>query len=441
MRTAAVLVLSSTLAGALAGCGAGSAGSGGATAVVDTVAGVERLRYPGAGGPELGWSADTIAVLGGADVDADAYQFDQVAREGLAADADGRLYVLDRAGRRILVYDADGRHLATFGRSGGGPGELASPVALALGPGDSIWVTDIGNQRYTVFPIDGGEARSVPFPEEAGFAIGDLAIRGGGPIQTFRAVRLRGPDERRPAEPPPEPPRTILRLGPDGDILDTLWTTPPPRVDEVQSGNRAADQVIVVRMSRAFEAQQHWQAFPDGGLAVADSTEYIVRIVAPDGTLSRLIERDLPARATTEADKELARQRLRERLTRGGGIRISIGGRGGVAGPPPEQLLEAQLASMTFAPVIPRITGIRIDPLGRIWVGISLDEPGTTARVDVYDRDGRLLGELPGWELPDVFLGPSRAARIVRDELDVQQIVVYELDAGDTRTRSRNPES
>ncbi len=103
------------------------------------------------------------------------------------------------------------------------------------------------------------------------------------------------------------------------------------------------------------------------------------------------------------------------------------GGGGAPAGPSREELLEAQLAAMTFAPVIPRITGVRVDPLDRIWVGVSLDEPGTTARIDVYDREGNLLGELHGWELPDVFLGPSRAARLDRDEFDVQRIVVYRV--------------
>ncbi|HEX7119311.1 MAG TPA: hypothetical protein VF212_11010 [Longimicrobiales bacterium] len=417
----------------VAGCGAGGPGGGGTTvAAVDTVAGVERWTYPGRGGPALDWRADTVAVIGGVEVEDEAYQFDQVIREGLAADSAGRLYVLDRAGRRILVYDADGRHVATFGRGGGGPGELGMPLALAIGPGDSVWVTDIGNRRYTVYPPDGGESRSIPLPEAAGFAIGDLAIRGGGPIQTFRAVRLPGRDGPPAEGPPPEPPRTILRLGPDGAIRDTLWTTAPPAVDEVRSGSRAEGRLLMLRMPRTFEARQHWQALSDGALVVADTAEYVLRLVAADGTVVRRIDRELPARETTEADRELARERLRDQVARGGGVRIAIGGRGGgggVAGPSPEQLLQAQLEAMTFAPVIPRITGVRVDPLDRIWVGVSLDEPGTTARIDVYDRDGGLLGELHGWELPDLFLGPSRAARLVRDEFDVQQIVVYDFGA------------
>lgn len=426
MHRASGPVIALLLSVAVGACGAGDGGRGAvAHATVDTVAGVERLLYPGHGGGALRWKADTVAVIGGALVDEDAYHFDQVTADGLASDGAGRLHVLDRAGRRVLVYDAEGRHLATYGRPGGGPGEIGSPSALAVGPGDSIWVADIGNRRYNIYPPTNGEARSVPYPDEAGFAIGALAVDHGGPIQAFRPVMVAGPDG-----PMPEPPRTILRLAGDGTVRDTLWITAPPQVDEVQSGNRAQGQVIMIRMSRAFEMTQLWQRFTDGGIVVADTAEYVLRLVDAQGTEVRRIARDLPARQTTEADKEVARQRLREQVQRGGGIRITVGsggGRGAPAGPSPEQLLQAQLDAMTFAPVVPRITGIRVDPWDRIWVGVSIDEPGTAERIDIYDRDGTLLGELTGWPLPDAFLGPDRAVLLMRDDLDVQQIALVRI--------------
>jgi hypothetical protein len=423
MHGASGLAIAVLMSVALAACGAGERARGPLQATVDTIGGVERFLYPGHGGTALLWKADTVAVIGGALVDDDAYQFDQVTAEGLAADGAARLHVLDRAGRRVLVYDADGRHVATHGRPGGGPGEIGGPSALAVGPGDSIWVADIGNRRYTIFPPMGGEARSVAFPEEAGFAIGVLAIDDGGPVQAFRPLP-------RPDGPNPEPPRTILRLASDGAIRDTIWTSAPPQVDEVQSGNPAQRQMVVIRMPRAFEMPQLWQRFGGGGFVVADTAEYVLRLIDEDGNEVRRIARDLPARQTTEADKELARKRFREQARRGGGIRITIrdGGPGGSpAGPPPERLLQAQLDAMTFAPVIPRITGIRVDAQDRIWIGVSIDEPGTTERIDIYDRNGTLLGELTGWPLPDVFLGPDRAAFLTRDDMDVQQIVLVRL--------------
>ncbi len=428
MHRASGLTIALLVPVALGACGAGEGGrSAVARAVVDTVGGVERYLYPGHGGGALRWKADTVAVIGGAMVEEDAYHFDRVTSDGLASDRAGRLYVLDPVGRRVLVYDAEGKHVATHGRAGGGPGELSTPSALAVGPGDSIWVADTGNRRYTVYPPAGGEARSVPYPDEAGFAIGSLAIDRGGPIQSFRPpMGPPGPDG-----PAPEPPRSILRLDGNGAILDTLWTTAPPQVDEVQTGNRAQGQVIMIRMSRAFEMPQLWRAFDDGGIVVADTAEYWLRLIDANGTETRRVVRDLPARATTEADKEVARQRLRDQVRRGGGVRITFGGggggRGAPAGPSAEQLLQAQLDAMTFAPVIPRITGIRVDPLDRIWVGVSIDEAGATERIDIYDRDGTLLGELTGWPLPDAFLGPDHAVLLTRDDMDVQQILIMRI--------------
>lgn len=434
MRKGMIVGILALLGGGIGACGAGGpGGNGSATAVVDTVAGIERLRYPGSGGASLTVRVDTVAVIGGAEVEDEAYHFDQVLGDALAADEAGRLFVLDRAGNRVLVYDSAGRHLATFGRAGGGPGELAAPASLALGPGDSIWVADVGNRRYTIIPTDGGDPRSVPFPEEAGVGLGTLVVRDGGPIQSFRALmggRVGGPGAEGP---PAEPPRVILRLSGAGAILDTLWLTPPPQVDEVRSANAAQDRMVVIRMPRAFETQQHWRALSDGTLVVADTAEYILRLIDRDGTMLRRIERALPTRETTEADMEKARERLRERLVQGGGIRITVGGGGGASGPPPEQFIEAQVAAMTFAPVIPRVTGVRVDPLDRIWVGVSLDEPETTERIDIYDRHGNLLGELRGHPLPDVFIGPSFAANLDRDEFDVQQLVLYRFVVDDAR--------
>jgi hypothetical protein len=144
----------------------------------------------------------------------------------------------------------------------------------------------------------------------------------------------------------------------------------------------------------------------------------------------RRIDRDLPARAVTEADKERAREQVRERMRSGGGIRITVGGGGGGGGQAAAAaaaMQEEQLRSMTFAPVVPRITGLRIDPADRLWVGVSLESAGETDRIDIYVRDGRLLTQLMGEPLPTTFFGPDLAARVVRDELEVEQILIYRV--------------
>ena len=85
-------------------------------------------------------------------------------------------------------------------------------------------------------------------------------------------------------------------------------------------------------------------------------------------------------------------------------------------------------ANMTFADVIPRITNLAVDPKDRIRVGVSVDEPGKTERIDVYDASGRLLGEIrdPAF-FPDLVYGPDLAVLLTKDEFDVQQAVLMRV--------------
>lgn len=431
----------------VAGCGAGTGGDAVVTAQVDTVAGVERWSYPGSEGRALNAEIDTVALIGGAMEDDDAYQFNQVTGMGLVGDAAGNLYVLDRMGRRVLKYDSQGRFLARFGRGGNGPGEVASPIAIALGPGDSIWVADIGNWRFVVYPQDEGESRSLPFSNGPAAPGVGFTFRGEGVLHDFRqlgimramagpaggaragAPRDAAPAPGAPAGPPSEPPRAILRMTTEGEIRDTLWRSQPPAQDIAQAGG--SNERVMIRMQRTFEPALHWAAFADGGIATADSADYVLHLVDATGQVTRIIERDLPARAVTEADKEAAREKVRERLTSGGGIRITVGGGGGgpQAAATSAMLQEQQLKAMTFAPVIPRITGMRVDPADRLWVGVSLESAGETDRIDIYDRSGKLLAQIAGQPLPTTFFGQDLAARVVRDELEVEQILIYRIPA------------
>jgi hypothetical protein len=426
------------LAGNAAGRGAGPGGEPAILAQVDTIAGVERWLYPGSEGPALRAAIDTVALIGGALVDDDAYQFNQVTGLGLAGDAAGNLYVLDQMGKRVLKYDSRGKYLGRFGRAGNGPGELGSPIGLALGPGDSIWVADMTNGRLIIYPQDGGEARTMALGEGPIMPGVGFALRHGGVLHDFRAFNLmRMAAERRSGTPPAtpqEPPRVVQRLSGDGTLLDTLWLYQPPEPVVAQSGG--SNNRVMMRMQRAFEPALNWAAFSDGAIATSDTADYILHLVDHAGKVVRRIERDLPARAVTEADREAARVRAQEQMQGGGGMRVAItvgngGGTsissGGPAMPAASALIEAQLKAMTFAPVIPRITGLRVDPADRLWVGVSLENAGETDRIDIYDRKGKLLTQLTGQPLPTTFFGPDLAARVVKDELEVEQILIYRI--------------
>jgi len=397
---------------ALAGCGDTAGGSvSGIEAAVDTVGGVERLTYGDERAAELQWRFDTTTVIGGFGVDDPDYQFGGLTPNSLAGDADGNLYVLDADGIRVLGYGPDGSLLASWGREGGGPGELGGgfgggPRAMAMGPGDTLWVDDRSNQRLTLIPVGGGEPTALALPQTSRGFGGAMSVDSAGVVAILSTFSF-SPDDTGGM-----PPRPIIRLGRDGEVGDTLWTAPAPRTDVVRissGGNR-----LVMMMSQQFAAGFHWVRFDDGGIALAESAAYEIRFIDRFGEAEHIVRRNPPARPVTEADRQAYLDSL--------------------LAPPEEEsqfnsaeIRRQRAEATTFADSIPRIVELRRDPRDRLWVGVSEERPGVVERIDVYDRDGILLGELRDMPMPDHFFGDGYAAIIDQDELDVQQVHVMRL--------------
>lgn len=412
---------------AVAGCGDG-AGAATPDVLVDTVQGAERLSY-GAAGPTLEWTVDTVAVIGEA-MGEDEYQFGSLPSEGVTGGLDGHVLALDRQAGRVLEYGPDGRHVATYGRKGSGPGELTFPGGMDLGPGDTLWVTDLMNRRLTGFPRQGGDPRTIPYADVGAFPSARVEAVSGGFLQTVGAFGRSEAEAERGVP--------LVRFDRQLQPADTLWVAPPEPTDVVQTelnGRR-----MILNMTQEFWPDFAWRALSDGGVVVSDTADYLVRVLNPDGSVRRVIRRDPPARATTEEDREAVKRRVLAEADSGQGI--SFGG----SGPDPaaqRRMAEQRIEKMTFASRIPRIRGLRVDPADRIWVAVTSDaDPTQTERIDVYDRDGRLLGELRDFPFPSGFAGSDRLLTVRTDELGVPQLVVMRVpqmgDDGADRRASEN---
>lgn len=397
----------------LAACGADGGGSARLEAVVDTVDGVPVLTYSDRPAPRLDWRLDTLFVIGGYEQQDAAYQFDGLGPGSLAGREDGALFVLDGQGSRVLGYDADGVPLGAWGREGGGPGELQTPGGLGIGPGDSLWVADRGNRRVTIFPPDTtGAPSDLALGEAASGLGGSLEIDGTGLFGVGVIFSFT------PGAEVSVPPQRLLHVRRDGEVADTVWTAPPLQFDQVELTSGGSRMMML--MQRQFTPDFWWDRFASGSFAVADAADYAIAIVGPDGSVERRIRREPPARATAEKDRERAREQARKQAEASGSDAV-------------RQSVEQQIEKMTFAETIPRITGLAVDAKDRLWVGVSTDVPEETGRIDVYDADGQLLGEIPDAEVfPALFFGDGRAAILDRDELDAQRVIVLALREGGT---------
>ncbi len=389
----------------------------GPEAVTDTVDGVPRLTYAGTGGPTLHWSMDTLAVIGDIMGTDEHYMLGRVSATGLAGDDAGDVYVLDSDAFHVLSYDSAGAYLATYGRQGNGPGELGQPAAVGVGPGDTVWVQGMTTRRLTGFPIGGGDARTITLPGKQFFLPPLAAVPGGFLTQGYPMTTLPRPGQEQEASSDVMP---LVSVGPEGATADTLWSRPAPKRDLVQV--QVSGRTAIMLVTPTFEPTLRWDAFADGSIAIASDSSYTIHLLRPDGSEWMRIARDLPPVPVGDDERELARNRIRE-----------AAGHGDMPdNPTMRQMMEKRVETMTFAAAIPRITGIRVDGSDRIWVGVSLSLPDSTQRIDVFERDGSLLGTIEDMrQLPATFFGSDRAAALHTDpDTDVQQVVVMRLREG-----------
>jgi len=73
-----------------------------------------------------------------------------------------RLYVTDIMHHQVQVLDKQtGRIVDTIGEAGSGPGQIFQPTNLAVGPDDTLYVSDTGNFRIQQFGLDGEFIREI----------------------------------------------------------------------------------------------------------------------------------------------------------------------------------------------------------------------------------------------------------------------------------------
>ncbi len=74
--------------------------------------------------------------------------------QGLTGDSLGRLYVADAFQGYVQVLDASGYRLSTIGTFGEGPGQLRTPMDVAIDPHNRLIVSSANNSRVEQFGLD-----------------------------------------------------------------------------------------------------------------------------------------------------------------------------------------------------------------------------------------------------------------------------------------------
>lgn len=301
----------------------------------------------------------------------------------LEADGAGRVYVLDGHANDIRVFDADGRHLRSFGRAGGGPGELRQPSGLSLSPDGNLWVANPGNVRYEVFDTAGAFVTSHrQLTQMMSFPWRGLVDRSGRVYDSGFGVVLRADGDGEP---------DTLRL-PEYDA--------PQFVHSTGTGSMS--------YSIPYSAQLHWALDPDGRLWTGVSDAYRIALRDDGGKVVRTVEKPYTAVPVTASEREGVRERLRGFTDQGGTVDLSR---------------------------VPReksaFTRLAFDDRGHLWVRPSLPEEAEAVVFDVFDPQGIYLGhvsmQVESTALRVALVRGSRLYAAVDSEEGVPQLIAYEL--------------
>lgn len=409
----------------LAACG----GEAGDAPPAGGAAGLDAPDFP------LSLEAPTLFQLGG--FDAEGWeQFGELRTPGF--DGAGNLYLLDRQAGRVTVVDSTGALVRAFGRQGNGPGELASPMGMAVFPDGQVVISDLGNRGFVVFAPDGSFLRLVPF-QQTQFATNIAPLPSGDVYQAGGGIRisLGGPGGAAPAPPTTRP---VVRYSLEDASVDTLWNgwmMPPPDAPDgppitLPGSGGGSITISSIPPLRAFEAPLLVSPLPDGGLVVVDSVGYAVKVVR-GGVLEQVLGRPVqPVEVTPAIEAAEQERRLADLEDGSSQMQITVRGPGGGGGPIDASGMErSRIEGMVFAAEIPVVAGLAADPQGRVWVQRTGSVPGTEGSTDIITLEGEYLGTIPpeGVRIPTAFGPDGLIAYLTRDEFDVSVVEVRRLPA------------
>jgi hypothetical protein len=337
------------------------------------------------------------------------YQFGLITYLDVAED--GTIYVMDMQARAVRAYDAQGTYLRTVGGPGSGPGELSqqAPFVFVDGGGGLV-VPDLGNLRVNRYGSDGAPIGSFSLQMQAGAPTRWMMDTSGRLMAQLRGMDVPG----MAALPEGDP---IVVYDTTGAVTDTVAILPKGQMLE-----GLTEEHFSITL---FAPEPVWDLAPDGSVVYGMNDQYRILVNGPDGSLRRIISREVTRKPVEDADRNAILRLLRQQYEQ--------------FGVPPAQA-EQLMAGIGFAPYYPAFAQLLVGPGETVWVQRIRSArdmaatAGETAEFDpqdmgspeweVLDAEGRYLGVVT---LLDRFtplnVRGDNLYGIWRDELDVQYVM------------------
>ena len=367
-------------------------------------------NYTPAWGEGEGWRlSDAPIVTIGVEEGPEEYSLYQV---GAALRLpDGRILIHNNGSDELRYYDSTGTHLYSVGRDGFGPGEFKRVNGVWLAQ-DSLVINDWGQDRVSVFSIDGEYGQTFMLYREPGpqpTAIGvfsDGSILGQEFVYDRSAAADSGLRYRRVNA-------VLRRYDRDGAVIDSIGVflraesmSEMLRTELDRQGGGAV--AYSVSSEAPFGRDASTVACGDH-VYYGSSDTYEIRIFDSSGTLERIVRRPIPNQPVTSRDIEDFKEYF--------------------LGDDPSRWARRRVNDLEFPDTKPAYGSVKVDGLGNIWVAeYSLGHNDRSGNWTVFDSDGRMLGVVA---LPRngriTYIGVDYLMGVWRTELGVEQVKVYRL--------------
>ncbi|HEX6370010.1 MAG TPA: hypothetical protein VF006_13905 [Longimicrobium sp.] len=280
---------------------------------------------------------------------------------------DGTVAVANAGAHQIRVVAPDGRTLRDVGQEGHGPGEFQFPGWVGV-RGDTLVVADMLASRVSRFTREGTHLESARFSEAAGlfpqvvgqYRDGTLLVAADEAVDSRKPGVVRG--------------RTaLLRLRPDGSLLDTLTLVPSSEQFATVSADGRRFKVESLPFGRRTV-----MALRNDVLVVGTGETPAVRTIDAEGRTRDLLQVTATPRPVRAADIDAYWKNL---VTAGGG-------------PEGNDLTPPQ--GIPYPAALPPYSDLHLDEAGRVWVAESRlpGEWSQPATWQIFSPNGQPLAQI-----------------------------------------------
>lgn len=315
--------------------------------------------------------------------------------QGLHVDRSGRLWVADGQSGELRIFESDGSHRKTRGGRGEGPGEFVQIRLLGPAPGDTVLVGDGAIDRVTVFSPEGEFVRAEPVPSSARPAPRLFDVFGDGSVlgQLPRVVPAASLEPGQILTDSVELVRVSLgtsTIQPYGSAQGPLW---------IWTGRSQVPIPFTVNAS--FDAA-------DDEVYLVSSSNFRVRVIK-GGELREVYAVERAPRPAGRADLESYRAFVQEHV--------------------PEQMRPDYLSALDHElrpDLLPGYDRVLVSADGHVWAQIHEPDVEGSHDWDVFDAEGRFLGQVHVWSgLYPLVIAEGAVMGVWRDPLGVEHVRAY----------------